>query len=167
MQFVVLSDTHIPHRAKRLPDEVWSYIEKSDGVIHAGDFSSYDFYLELCARAGTEDKVFAVWGNMDEEYLYRKLPEKLLFEVEGVRIGVYHGTGAPIGIDKRVFKKFSNDLPDIIIFGHSHMPLKKELNGVLMFNPGSPTDRIFARKNTFGLLTINSGEFTVKHIELK
>ncbi len=167
MRFVVLSDTHIPHRAKGLPDEVWSYIEQSDGVIHAGDFTSYDFYLELCARAGGEDKVFAVWGNMDEEYLFRKLPERLVFEKDGVKIGVYHGTGAPFGIEKRVFKKFKEDMPDIIIFGHSHLPLKKELNGVLMFNPGSPTDKIFARKNTFGILAIENGVFNIEHIELK
>ncbi len=167
MQFVVLSDTHIPHRAKSLPDEVWSYIEKSDGVIHAGDFSSYDFYLELCARAGGENRVYAVWGNMDEEYLFKKLPEKLLFDVDGVKIGVYHGSGAPFGIEKRVFKKFSDDLPDLIIFGHSHIPLKKEIEGVLMFNPGSPTDRIFARKNTFGILKIKNGKFTVEHVRLK
>lgn len=167
MQFVILSDTHIPHRAKRLPDEVWSYIEKSDGVIHAGDFSSYDFYLELCARAGGSDKVFAVWGNMDEEALFRKLPERLVLELGGIKIGIYHGSGAPFGIEKRVFKKFSDNLPDIIIFGHSHIPLQKEINGVILFNPGSPTDKIFATKNTFGILTIENNKFTVEHINLK
>lgn len=167
MQFVVLSDTHIPHRAKRLPDEVWAYVEKSDGVIHVGDFSSYDFYLELCAHAGGEEKVYAVWGNMDDEYLFRKLPEKLVFEKEGVKIGLYHGQGAPIGIEKRVLRKFSDQLPDIIIFGHSHIPLNKKIGNTLMFNPGSPTDRIFARRNTFGLLTINNGEFTIEHITLR
>jgi len=167
MQLVVLSDTHIPHRASGLPDEVWRYIEQSDGVIHAGDFSSYDFYLELCARAGGKDRVYAVWGNMDDEDLFKELPEKLIVEKEGVKIGVYHGIGAPIGIENRVIKKFHDDLPDIIIFGHSHIPLKKYINNTLMFNPGSPTDRIFARRNTFGLLTLDNGTFSIEHIELR
>ncbi len=165
MRLVVLSDTHIPHRAKTLPDEVWSYIENSDGVIHAGDFSSYDFYLELKAHLG-EKNIYAVHGNMDDEDLFKELPEVLKFQAEGVKIGVYHGVGAPFGIEKRVLKKFSDDLPQLIIFGHSHIPTKKEIDGVLLFNPGSPTDKIFTRTNSFGLLEIKEGSFEINHIKL-
>ncbi len=166
MQFVVLSDTHIPHRAKELPDEVWSYIEGSDGVIHAGDFSSYDFYLELCAHAGREN-VYAVRGNMDDEDLYHELPETLVIEKEGIKIGVYHGIGAPFDIEKRVYKKFENESLDLIVFGHSHIPLRKEINGVILFNPGSPTDKVFARTNSIGILDIKEGNFEIKHVKLK
>ena len=165
MRLVVLSDTHIPHRAKSLPDEVWAYIKQSDGIIHAGDFSSYNFYLELAAYVGKEN-IFAVHGNMDDEDLFNELPELLRFELEGVKIGVYHGIGAPFGIEKRVLRKFSEDMPQLIIFGHSHLPVKKEINGVVLFNPGSPTDKIFARTNSFGILELESGKFEVRHIKL-
>ena len=104
---------------------------------------------------------------MDDDDLFRELPEVLRIELNGVKIGVYHGIGAPFGIVRRVLEKFEGDLPQLIIFGHSHIPLKKEAEGVLLFNPGSPTDKIFTRTNSFGLLEIKEGSFEINHITLK
>ena len=49
-----------------------------------------------------------------------------------------------------------------VIFGHSHAPMNSMKDGVLFFNPGSPTDKIFAQENTYGIL-----EITGKKIEGK
>ncbi len=156
MRICVVSDTHIPQRAKGLPDKLIEEIKKSDVVIHAGDFTTYDVYLELCAYK----PVFAVRGNMDDEQIFNTLPEKRIEKFEGVTVGIFHGMGAPFGIEKRVLSKFDDVKLDIIVFGHSHKSLFKKMNnGVVLINPGSPTDRIFAKRRTFGILEITDRTF--------
>lgn len=85
---------------------------------------------------------------MDSTELKRILPERDVFEVNGRKIGLMHGSGAPLGIAERVKKQFTE--VDIIIFGHSHEPCNRDIQGVLLFNPGQA-------RNSFGLLTIDDG----------
>lgn len=155
MRILILADTHIPYRAKSLPHKIVEEIPGVDVIIHAGDFTSYSFYEELRAQK----KVYAVCGNMDDDDLCGILPETAVFDFEGIKVALYHGIGAPWGIEKKVLEKFSNvkDLK-VIIFGHSHKPFKKEEQGIMLFNPGSPTDTIFAPKRSYGLLEIKEGE---------
>jgi hypothetical protein len=129
---------------------VWEEVERCDLIIHAGDFTTRDLLVELQSLK----EVKAVWGNMDEAELFEVLPEKLIFELAGKRIGVTHGSGAPWNIEKRVIEKFGDDKPDIIIFGHSHRALVKEEKGILLVNPGSPTDRIFTTRLTYAVIEI-------------
>jgi len=159
---VVISDTHIPKRAKELPKEVLKEMEKADGVIHAGDFVSENFYRFLERNF----KIYSVHGNMDELSLFDILPEKRIFEIENIKIGLYHGTGAPLGIERRVLKKFENDEVDLIIFGHSHRIFNKKIGDIHLFNPGSVSDRIFSFTNTFGVLEIDSGGFNIKIVKI-
>jgi len=163
MRALVLSDTHIPHRCSTLPDEFWGEIEKADLILHAGDFTTYDFYLELLAH---NKNLHAVHGNMDEPDLVRILPEKKIVEIEGKRIGIIHGFGAPYGLEKKVRKRFEGDEIDLIVFGHSHRALYKEEESILLFNPGSPTDRIFTTRRSYGILEINEGKIEGKIIYL-
>lgn len=161
-KFVVLSDTHIPKRAKELPKEVLKEIEKADGIIHAGDFVSEKFYSFLEKNF----KIYAVHGNMDERILFDILPEKRVFEIEKIKIGLYHGTGAPFGIEKRVLKKFENERVNLIIFGHSHRTFNKKIKDVHLFNPGSVSDKIFSFASTFGVLEVDNEEFDIKIVKI-
>ncbi len=163
MKIVVLSDTHIPHRATDLPGPVWDAIESADLVIHAGDFTSYDFLVEL--RAVKEVK--GVCGNMDEYRIAEELPEKAVFELEGVRIGVIHGFGAPLGLEQRVRKRFQDDQVNLIIYGHSHKPVWKQEDGVYILNPGTPTDTLFSRKRTYAILHIQNGNIEGEIIPIR
>ncbi|MEO0271035.1 MAG: metallophosphoesterase [candidate division WOR-3 bacterium] len=161
-KFVIISDTHIPKRAKELPKEVLKEIEKSEGVIHAGDFVSEEFYRFL-------EKNFllhAVFGNMDEPFLFKILPEKKIFEIENLKVGLYHGTGAPFGIEKRVLKKFEGDNVDLIIFGHSHRVFNKKMGNIHLFNPGSVCDKFFSFVNTYGIIEVEGKKFDIKLIKL-
>jgi putative phosphoesterase len=74
-------------------------------------------------------------------------------EVNHFKIGLTHGDGAPQGIVERVKHHFTD--VDAIIFGHSHQPLNEQRDGILFFNPGSPTDRIFAPYTSIGILEVN------------
>jgi len=158
MKAVVISDTHIPSRAKDIPKVIWEEIETADLIIHAGDFTTVDFYVQL----KSVKPVRAVHGNMDEIELYHLLNEKEIFQLEGVRVGLTHGFGAPYGIEKRVLKMFEKDHVDLVIFGHSHIPLFKEVKGVKLLNPGTPTDTIYARRQSYAVLHIQDSSITAE-----
>ena len=163
MKILVISDTHIPHRAKELPERVMEELDRVDVVVHAGDFTSFNFYLELRALSPS---LKAVRGNMDDSDIYDTLPEKLIFEADGFKIGLTHGFGSPFGIEKRVIKLFDSENIDLLIFGHTHRPLDKTINGLHLFNPGSPTDRIFTIRRSYGLIEIENGKLASKIIYL-
>ncbi|RKY99540.1 MAG: hypothetical protein DRQ10_06020 [Candidatus Hydrothermota bacterium] len=163
MRVLVISDTHIPHRAKALPDKVLAELKNCDLVIHAGDFTTFDFYLELKALA---PKLLAVHGNMDDYQLFDELPEKLVFELEGHKIGLFHGFGAPFGIEKKVIQKFRGDGVELIVFGHTHRPMDKTVDNIRLFNPGSPTDYIFAIKRSYGIIEVQPDKLITKIIYL-
>lgn len=143
----VVSDTHLLDRP--VPDRVLEALEGSDLILHAGDILEMAVIEQLSCIAET----LAVRGNMDHGEVKRTLPVKRLVEVEGFRIGLTHGYGAPSRITRKVQEMF--DEVDCIVFGHTHQPLIKERAGILFFNPGSPTDKMFAPRNTIGFLEIS------------
>ncbi|MCD6097685.1 metallophosphoesterase [bacterium] len=151
---LVLSDTHIGQQLSWFPDEVLRYLDRVDAIIHAGDFTSekaYDFLARIRLP------LFAVHGNMDAPFVKETLPEKRIVTLGGVKIAITHGWGAPWGIEKRVYSFLEVERPDIMIFGHSHKPLKKRIGKVQLFNPGAVCGEIFSRHRSFGLLTVSSG----------
>jgi putative phosphoesterase len=139
----VISDSHVTSFAE-LPGQIVRTLTEADLIVHAGDFVARDV-LEGLKRLG---EVKAVRGNMDSDELKRILPEKEVVVIEGRRVGIIHGWGAPEGIDERVGGMFED--VDIIIYGHSHHPQNELKRGVLFFNPGRARD-------SFGILTIGHG----------
>ncbi len=161
MRVLVISDTHIPLRASTLPRVIYDRIEKVDMIIHAGDFTSPDVYYELRSLKPTK----AVYGNMDDPRLLDILREVETFEIEGIRVGLFHGLGPPVGLEERVLQKLSNYGEfDLIIYGHSHRASYRVKDGVHILNPGSPTDTVFASRRTYAIVEIEKGNLKV-HIE--
>ena len=154
MRILVLSDTHIPRVAQDLPEKVYKEIENADLIFHAGDFVDKDVYDKL----KTLRKIHAVYGNMDTPELRRILKDKEVIQAGKFKIGIIHGYGAPKDLIDTVRGEFSG--VDAIVFGHSHTAVNTVKDGVLFFNPGSPTDTIFATVNSYGIL-----EVTEKSIE--
>ena len=149
---VVVSDTHIRRGGKRrLPDALYGHLEEADVILHAGDVLVGEVLDELGGFA----PVHAVLGNNDAE-LVGVLPETLLLDVEGVRIGMVHDSGPAKGRAARLRRRF----PDagLVVFGHSHIPWDEEgLDGQLLFNPGSPTERRSQPHRTVGTLDLGGG----------
>lgn len=137
MRLLLISDTHVPRRARRLPDEVMDRVEEADVVIHAGDWAdtaTLDLLQDRSAR------LLAVYGNNDGDELRARLPEVARAELGGLRFGVVHETGPAAGRERRCAERFP-DL-DVLVFGHSHIPWDTTAPGGLrLLNPGSPTDR--------------------------
>ena len=117
-------------------------------VLHAGDIIDLSL-IEVLQQFGD---VYAVSGNMDPASVRASLPEKKILELKGFRIGMMHGWGAPDGLSAKIRKKFTGNKLDCIVFGHSHRPYDRVEEGILMFNPGSPTDRRFAPSRNIGIL---------------
>jgi len=137
IRLLILSDTHIPTRARTMPAEVWSEIDAADVVVHAGDWIDVPTLDELAARAR---RLVAVHGNNDGPELRRRLPEVARAEIGGLRFAVVHDSGPTRGREERCASAFSDS--DVLVFGHSHIPWDSTAPGGLrLLNPGSPTDR--------------------------
>ncbi len=162
MKIVVLSDTHIPANTDRLPDKVYRYLKDCDMIVHAGDVTEMSFISELQKIAETK----AVWGNMDSAEVKNTLPKKVVFKADGKTVGITHGSGPVSKVIDSVKQTFKGKKPDIIIFGHSHNPINETKDGVLFFNPGSSTDRMFAPYRSFGLIEIKGNNINAEIIKL-
>ena len=160
MKIIVLSDTHIPVCADRLPQKVYDYIKKSDLVVHAGDVTEKFFLDKLILLK----EVKVVCGNMDSPELQECLPKKLVFTAGGKKIGVAHGCGCKSDVLKNIITTFKEKL-DIVVFGHSHNATNEEIDGTIYFNPGSATDMVSTGKCSFGVIEINGDEVSIKIIE--
>ncbi len=152
MKIGVIADTHISDRAGKMPDEVLEAFKDVDLIIHAGDLVDLKV-LDILRRLSKEVK--AVYGNMDPEQVRRELPVKQVISIGKHRIGIMHGYGNPRMLPDVLAREFKSDNVNLIIFGHSHEPLNLKKGDCLYFNPGSPTDKVFASYNSFGIIEIN------------
>jgi len=150
MKIAVLSDTHIPHAAAELPERVCKILETADAIIHAGDYQIEAVVETVQSFAD----FYGVWGNMDSVSIRSMLPAKRIITLGGFAIGVIHGSGSPAGLEDRILAAFTGERLDAIIYGHSHRVKNEFKNGLLLFNPGSPTDSRFAPFQSMGILTL-------------
>jgi putative phosphoesterase len=154
MLIAVISDTHLPRGARRLPDACVERIAAADLVLHAGDFSTLAVLRELEAIG---PPVAAVHGNVDSAELRRLLPEERVVEAAGARIAMVHDAGPRGGRLERMRRRFG-DRAEVVVFGHSHMPLHEQApDGFQILNPGSPTERRRAPSNTMALIRVSDG----------
>jgi putative phosphoesterase len=137
MKLLLISDTHLPARARELPAQVWREVGAADVVVHAGDWVDVALLDELEARSA---RLIGVYGNNDGPALRARLPEIARADLAGVRLAVIHETGAKQGREQRCDAQFPDT--DVLVFGHSHIPWDTVApSGLRLLNPGSPTDR--------------------------
>jgi putative phosphoesterase len=138
MRLLVLSDTHVPKRARGLPPDVWAAVDRADVVLHAGDWVDVALLDALQERA---KRLVGVVGNNDGHELRARLPEVAVETIAGVRFLVVHETGPSARREQRMDAAYV-DLADVVVFGHSHIPWDTTTpRGLRLLNPGSPTDR--------------------------
>jgi putative phosphoesterase len=147
-RLLLIADTHVPRRARELPDAVWREVEHADVVVHAGDWVEAHVLDELETRAR---RVIGVWGNNDGPELRSRLPEIARATIDGIRMAVIHETGGAAGREARMEAAFPHT--DLLVFGHSHIPWNTTTpSGLRLLNPGSPTDR--RRQPAHTLMTV-------------
>lgn len=158
----VIADTHIPSRSSNLPDELIRRLRDMDMIIHAGDCIEISILQELESLAPTR----AVCGNMDTADIRDKYPVKQVIEVEGHKIGIIHRLGEKHNRYEHAKKEFSDKKIEAVIFGHSHAAVNEVVGNILFFNPGSPTDELFAPYKSFGIITVDEKGITGEIIKL-
>lgn len=150
MLVAIVSDTHLPRGARRIPDACVERMRAADLVLHAGDFVVAPVLEELRALG---PPLAAVHGNMDDAELRRALPAQLVVEAADARIAMVHDAGPAAGRLARLRARFPD--ADAAVFGHSHVPLHEtDADGFQIFNPGSPTDRRRQPVHTMGLARV-------------
>jgi len=153
VRLLLLADTHVPLRARQLPDRVWAEVAAADLVVHAGDWVCADLLDELEERSAA---LLACYGNNDRPELRRRLPEVATAELEGLRVGVVHETGPKQGREERM--RAAHPELGLLVFGHSHIPWDTTHEGLRLLNPGSPTDRRRQPSCTYLTLELRDGE---------
>ncbi len=150
MRLVAIADTHIPDRCKEIPAAVLKEIKKADMIVHAGDFTSVEYFNYLRSIKPLK----ACRGNLDAPDLQSLLKEKEVFTIQNFRIGIMHGFGNAENVLLNIRRSF-DDTFDLVIFGHTHNGFNEKIGKTIFFNPGSPTDKIFATCNSYGIIDIN------------
>lgn len=149
MRVAVLSDTHAPRFWKRCPPAVAAHLEGVDLILHAGDVCTPGVLDELSAFA----PVRVVLGNNDgPDVAAWGAPETAELELAGLRVAMIHDSGPRTNRLPRMRRRFPS--ADLVVFGHSHIPMDVEEDGFRIVNPGSPTDRRRQPFGTMGLLEI-------------
>jgi uncharacterized protein len=158
----IISDTHLPKGARTLPPACVDRLRAADLIIHAGDWSAWPV-VELVSGYG---ELAAVHGNVEEEAVAERLPDRLELTVAGVRLGVVHNGGPAQGRLARMHRRWPE--VDAVIFGHSHMPLHERDpdSGFQIFNPGSPTDKRRQPHFTMGWAEVADGAATFEIVRL-
>ena len=149
MRIVVLSDTHAPRRWKSCPPAVAAELRGADLILHAGDVCTAAVLDELAQYA----PVTAVAGNNDgPDVAAWGAAETASLTPEGLRVAMIHDSGPAAGRLPRMRARFPE--ADLVVFGHSHIPLDAADEALRIFNPGSPTDRRRQPRGTFGVLRV-------------
>ena len=137
VRLLLISDTHLPVRAKDLPLAVWDEVEQADVVVHAGDWVDVATLDRVEKRAR---QVVGVAGNNDGPDLHARLPLVARCELGGLRFAVVHQTGDSPSRERRMTVDYPDT--DVLVFGHSPIPWDTvTASGLRLLNPGSPTDR--------------------------
>jgi len=159
----VISDTHIPTRARKIPSKVLSTFDNVDLIVHAGDLVDISV-VETLKRIAP---VLAVYGNMDGPEIRQRFPRLNSTRVLDWKIGVMHDPGALFGSKKMREIAKDNSL-HVLIYGHTHSPKIKWKEGTLFINPGSPTNPIppFITRPSVAVITVTRDRITPRIIAI-
>ena len=161
MLIAVISDTHMPRGARRLPDSCVARLGTADLIVHAGDVNTATTLAQIELIG---PPVLAVRGNVDDDELACRLPSERIVEADGARIAIIHDAGPRNRRLTRMRRRFPG--ADAVVFGHSHQPLHESEGGFQIFNPGSPTERRRAPAHTMGLARAAGGAVEFELLEL-
>ena len=131
----VISDTHVPKRARCIPKRVFEIFQGVDYIIHAGDLVELAVIDELEEIA----PVLAVRGNSDGLDVANALPKLNSLKIFDWKIGVMHDQNILDGLDSMEEIGKANGF-DVFVYGHTHMANVLWEGKILYLNPGSPTD---------------------------
>lgn len=152
VRVVAVSDTHAPRFWQGAAPAVARHLRRADLILHAGDVCTADVLDELSGYA----PVRAVLGNNDgRDVVGWGAAPTAEFTVDGLAVAMIHDSGPRTGRLSRLRRRFP--LAELVVFGHSHIPLDEAGAGLRIVNPGSPTDKRRQPHGTIALLDVDGG----------
>ncbi len=148
----VIADTHFSDRPRPLPGEVVDVLRSADLILHAGDFCSVEAY-DLIRDLG---ELRGVVGNNDALPLLRTLPMRRSFRFGEFTAAMIHGHGFGRLTARQAAEQELAGTVDLAIFGHSHQSYQQSHAGTLFFNPGSPTQKRWEPRHSYGVIRIDN-----------
>ena len=156
MRIGVISDTHGLVRP-----EVFEAFEGVHHILHAGDIGGEDVLIELRAIA----PVTACAGNVDG-FRCGDASETARITLQGVRFFLTHILDRPRKPRREVAEALAREPADVVLFGHSHLPHDEQIDGVRYFNPASAGPRRFDYPVSVGIIEIDRGKASPRHVPL-
>ena len=147
MRILVISDTH---RNLDNFDRVLEREARFDMIVHCGDVERDEDYI----RAVASCPVCMVAGNNDWGIA---LPREIMTEIGPYKVMIVHGHQYSVhyGLE-RICDVAKQKGADIVLFGHTHIPLIKKVDHLVLMNPGSLSKpRQPERIPTYGLIEID------------
>ncbi|HUR47536.1 MAG TPA: metallophosphoesterase family protein [Candidatus Saccharimonadales bacterium] len=153
MKIGVISDTH-----NYLDPKVTELLAGVDHILHGGDIGEPWLLRELEAIAPTT----AVSGNTDSEGSYK---ETQVVELGGRKFLVHHIVDVRYP-SERIRGRIEKEIPDVVIFGHTHKPFQQQIGKTLYFNPGYAGKKRFELPRTLAILHLEKGEVRADYFKL-
>ncbi|MDB5071417.1 MAG: phosphodiesterase [Candidatus Eremiobacteraeota bacterium] len=156
----VVSDTHFPRFGRALPRALERGLRRArvERILHLGDMTDL-LAVPLFEAIAPFD---AVAGNNDGEAIRERFGRRKIVRVEDVRIGMVHGDGKRGTTKSRALAAFADGEVDVVLFGHSHRPVVGREHGILIANPGSPTDKRLNPLYSYAVLTVDGAHARVQ-----
>jgi len=169
MRIGLISDTHIPVDAKKLPEQLPMAFHNVDLILHAGDV----YAASVLAELGTIAPLLAARGDDDNGDVLRdeRMKREHILTVEDITIWLFHEYREESLVANGTWYKKSGERfrksPDVIVYGHTHKPALLNHGSVLTVTPGSATFPDYIRRaGTVGLLTVKSGRAEAQIVPL-
>ena len=148
MRILVASDTH-RHTADfllKLKDE-----KKPDMLIFLGDFAEDGEKI----KERLQVPAYIIAGNGDWSTYY---PKEQMINVLGKKILLTHGHKYNVKNDlNRLYYHALESGAQVVLFGHTHIPMRRMDEHLIMMNPGSPSlPRGGLTIGSYGILEIAS-----------
>ncbi|HNW81442.1 MAG TPA: metallophosphoesterase family protein [bacterium] len=152
MKILVISDTHgnLPIKIEELGVQA---------VIHAGDLGDRKFMKEFAMI----ENFFAVAGNTDISF-DGIIPQTLCDIIGGVKFFLVHNLSAPHRIIMSNFREINECRPDLVVYGHTHMPVIEKKDGIFFINPGSLGKDGLTGHKTYAIVEIDKSKIVSAEI---
>jgi putative phosphoesterase len=159
MRIGVVSDSH--GNLKSLEKAV-NAIGNAAVIFHLGD------YVEdaMAIKQWTDVPVISLLGNMDFEnpnghlLVKTQIAGKTIMACHGHKYGVKSGLGT-------LYSKGKEENAEIVLYGHTHVPVIKETGGIFIMNPGALAYARPGGEETYGIISIDKNQIDGEIIPLK
>jgi hypothetical protein len=157
MRIGLIADTHGILEARVL--EIFRGVER---ILHAGDVGGEEILEDLSRVA----PVTAVRGNTDVSPVADRLRDVEVASLAGRRFLLTHQVGRPGAPGTELRRLVAEHQAEVVVFGHTHAPFDRIVDGVRYLNPGGSGPRRFRLPRTVAVLDLTAEGVDTRFVDL-